>query len=315
MVAKKKEGEFLVEMRKAEDIHPYHRNPRDNSGAISDVAASLKANGWQQPIVVDKEGVIVVGHTRYQAALSMGWATMPVKIADLSDAAIKAYRLADNKVAERAAWNEDLLKLEVEDLMEMQVLDLDITGFKSDEIDKLLTEPVEPERDSEEKYGGATALSRGSSPLRFYREGNLLKGDVLDYGAGKEEHEFAKYDMLTNPDTDVLLRQYDTVMCNYVLNVQPTDHLIDLILVNLYHLTRLNGKILIALVSESSLSGTAATGNRPHKTPKQWGAILSRFFKITPLSGTFTGYICEKYPDEESGSVEDDAEATEGVAA
>jgi hypothetical protein len=285
-----------VQTWSSDKIHPYHRNPRDNASAIQKVAVSLKEYGWQQPIVVDSDGVIIVGHTRYLAALSLAWLEMPVIVADkLTPAQVKAYRIADNKVGEAAEWNDELLRLEITDLGDMDVTDLTQTGFAEDEIQKLFVVEEPPEKRDDGEYGGATALSRGSSPLRYYRNEELLQGAVLDYGCGKEEHEFEKYDMITHPDPEVLLIQYDTVMCNYVLNVQPSDHLIDLILVNIYHLLKPGGTALIAVVSEAALSGTAACGNREHKTPKQWQQILAQFFNVTLLQGSFTGYCCRRY--------------------
>jgi|2_EtaG_2_1085320.scaffolds.fasta_scaffold00161_30 hypothetical protein len=285
-----------VQTWSSDKIHPYHRNPRDNASAIQKVAVSLKEYGWQQPIVVDSDGVIIVGHTRYLAALSLAWLEMPVIVADkLTPAQVKAYRIADNKVGEAAEWNDELLRLEITDLGDMDVTDLTQTGFAEDEIQKLFVVEEPPEKRDDGEYGGATALSRGSSPLRYYRNEELLQGAILDYGCGKEEHEFEKYDMITHPDPEVLLIQYDTVMCNYVLNVQPSDHLIDLILVNIYHLLKPGGTALIAVVSEAALSGTAACGNREHKTPKQWQQILAQFFNVTLLQGSFTGYCCRRY--------------------
>lgn len=125
-------------------IKPYENNPRDNEDAISEVAKSIKAYGFQQPIVVDKDGVIIVGHTRYLAAKSLGMTTVPVIWAsNLSDQQVKGYRLADNKTSDYSVWdNKKLLK-------ELQEIDDDIyTGFKESEIfDDVLDEsdnsPVE----------------------------------------------------------------------------------------------------------------------------------------------------------------------------
>lgn len=116
-------------------ITPYARNPRRNQGVpISKVKASLKEYGWQQPIVVDKDMTIVVGHTRYLAAMELGMKEVPVHIADnLSPTQIKAYRLADNKTATFSEWDMELLALEIEDLKGMD-FDLDLTGFDAEEL-------------------------------------------------------------------------------------------------------------------------------------------------------------------------------------
>jgi hypothetical protein len=102
------------------------------------VAASLRAFGWRQPIVVDEEGVIIVGHTRYKAALKLGWTEAPVHVAvGLSPAQAKAYRLADNQTATLSSWDDDKLPLELMGLQEMG-FDLDLTGFSGDELLRLL---------------------------------------------------------------------------------------------------------------------------------------------------------------------------------
>jgi DNA modification methylase len=122
---------------------PYSRNPRRNEGAIAKVAGSLKEFGWRQPIVVDTEGVIIAGHTRLLAAQKLGLSQVPVHIAtDLSPQQIKAYRLADNRVAQEAEWDNDLLKLELSELDE-EGFRLDLTGFSEDELEALLAEGTE----------------------------------------------------------------------------------------------------------------------------------------------------------------------------
>ena len=113
---------------------PYARNPRKNDGAVAKVKASIKEFGWKQPIVVDGENVIVVGHTRLLAARELALAEVPVVVAsDLTPAQCKAYRLADNRSNEEAEWDAPLLALEMEDLKAAGV-DLALTGFDPNEI-------------------------------------------------------------------------------------------------------------------------------------------------------------------------------------
>lgn len=115
-------------------ITPYARNPRKNAAAVAKVKASLQEFGWQQPIVVDCDHVIVAGHTRYLAALELGWRDAPVHIAtELTPAQAKAYRLADNRTGAEAEWDFDLLKLELEDLSGLDI-DLDVLGFEEQEL-------------------------------------------------------------------------------------------------------------------------------------------------------------------------------------
>lgn len=118
-----------------ESIRPYENNPRNNEPAIDKCANSIREFGWRQPIVVDADGVIVCGHTRYHAALKLGLATVPVHVArDLSPEKIAAYRLADNKVAEMAAWDFAKLDAELAKIGEaLPDLDMALFGFEGHE--------------------------------------------------------------------------------------------------------------------------------------------------------------------------------------
>ena len=108
-----------------DQIKPYENNPRINDDAVQETANSIKEFGWQQPIVVDKDNVIIVGHTRLKAAKKLKLKTVPIVIADkLSEEQVKAYRLADNKTGELADWDIELLDIELDD-----IVDLDMTDF------------------------------------------------------------------------------------------------------------------------------------------------------------------------------------------
>ena len=103
-----------VEMRPLGSIRPYENNPRFNDAAVDAVAASIRAFGFRQPLVVDEAGVIIVGHTRYKAALKLGLKEVPVHVAvGLSPAQAKAYRLADNQTTELSWWDDDKLAQEL----------------------------------------------------------------------------------------------------------------------------------------------------------------------------------------------------------
>lgn len=121
-----------------ESIRPYENNPRNNEPAIDKCANSIREFGWRQPIVVDADGVIVCGHTRYYAALKLGLATVPVHVArDLSPEKIAAYRLADNKVAELATWDFAKLDAELKKLGEaMPDFDMASFGFEEKQPDE-----------------------------------------------------------------------------------------------------------------------------------------------------------------------------------
>jgi DNA modification methylase len=127
-----------VELWKITDVKPYPSNPRQNDDAVDAVAASLREFGFRQPIVVDADGVIVCGHTRYKAALKLGLEKVPVHVAtDLTPEQIRAYRIADNQTASLATWDYDLLPIELAGLKEANY-DLGLLGFDADELAKLL---------------------------------------------------------------------------------------------------------------------------------------------------------------------------------
>ena len=100
-----KESKFTVELRKIEQVKPYERNPRINDSAVDAVAESLRQFGFRQPIVVDADGVIICGHTRWKAAQKLGLAKVPVHVAtDLTPDQVRAYRIADNKTGELSTY-------------------------------------------------------------------------------------------------------------------------------------------------------------------------------------------------------------------
>ena len=126
-----------VEPRPIDEVSPYPGNPRRNDAAVEAVAKSLKEFGWRQPIVVDKDAVVVVGHTRLKAARRLGLTHIPVRVAaDLTPAQARSYRLADNQAATIADWDEDLLAAELADLKAEDV-DLALLGFDAKELERL----------------------------------------------------------------------------------------------------------------------------------------------------------------------------------
>lgn len=120
---------------KIEELKPYENNPRNNDAAVGPVANSIKEFGFKVPIIIDKDNVIIAGHTRLKAAKLLGLETVPCVLADdLTEEQAKAFRLADNKVSELAEWNFDDLEKELEELDAMD-LDFDMSefGFDSDD--------------------------------------------------------------------------------------------------------------------------------------------------------------------------------------
>lgn len=114
---------------KLADLRPYENNPRRNEEAVAYVANSIREFGFRVPLVIDGDNVIVCGHTRYLAAQELGMETVPCTIADdLTEDQIQAYRLADNKTAEMAGWDRELLEIELETIE----MDMAMFGFNLD---------------------------------------------------------------------------------------------------------------------------------------------------------------------------------------
>lgn len=160
-----------IQYMKLGDIRPYERNPRHNDDAVDGVANSIKAFGFKVPIVVDKNGIIIAGHTRYKAAKRLGMKEVPcIQADDLTPEQVKAFRLADNKVAEKADWDFEALDAELSDIAE---LDMTQFGFELPE--------DEPEV-SEDEYDTEPPVQAKSHVGDLYQLGRhrLMCGDSTE---------------------------------------------------------------------------------------------------------------------------------------
>lgn len=126
--------------KKVEELIPYVNNPRNNEAAVDFVAASIKEFGFKNPIIIDKDGVIVAGHTRHAAAKKLGLESVPCIMADdLTEQQLKEFRLMDNKTQELADWDLELMR---EELDSIKGIDMHEFGF--------LLEEIEEQREKEE---------------------------------------------------------------------------------------------------------------------------------------------------------------------
>lgn len=183
-------NDIKITQKPVADLIPYSRNPRRNDEAVPMVMNSIKEFGFKVPIVVDRNNIIVCGHTRFKAALKLGLETVPCIVADdLSDEQIKAFRLADNKVSEKAEWDFEILSGELDDIIN---IDMDSFGFESIEFE-------EPEEDDSEKSNERE------------RTGNAYNLDEYD-----ELRAIGFYQMPTLERIDYV--PDDLVGFNYVLN-------------------------------------------------------------------------------------------------
>ena len=223
-------------------ITPYDRNPRDNDKAVEAVANSIEEFGFQQPIVVDKDMVIIVGHTRYKAAQELGLKTVPVVIAsNLNEEQVKAYRLADNRTNELATWNEAMLIEEIEQIEDIDMTlfgfgDIDIDGGESlDEVteDDFEEEDVEDTHDVKEgdiwQLGNHRIMcgsSTDAEDVKKLTEGTEMDMCItdppynVDYGTKTREantrtvHKDIANDNMSDDDFSLFLRDFYTQMLN-----------------------------------------------------------------------------------------------------
>lgn len=126
-------------------VTPYPDNPRNNDDAVDPTAESIKQFGWQQPIVVDKNMVIIAGHTRLKAAEKLGLKTVPIVVANLSDEESKAYRLADNKTGELAKWDFSDLEKELAEINNIDMTEFGFEDFEFEDDGSDLDDYEEPE--------------------------------------------------------------------------------------------------------------------------------------------------------------------------
>jgi len=140
------EMKLKIEYRKTAELLPYARNARTHSDSqVAQLAASIKEFGFNNPVAIDGDGMILCGHGRVMAAQRLGLDEVPtVCLSHLSDIQKKAYILADNKLALNAGWDNDMLKVELEDL-KFSNFDLDLVGFSTEELDEIMNQDEEPE--------------------------------------------------------------------------------------------------------------------------------------------------------------------------
>ena len=189
---------MTIVMKNIAEIKPYENNPRHNESAIDAVASSIKEFGWKQPLVIDKDNVIVVGHTRWLAAKKLGLSEVPCLIAsDLTDEQIAAYRLADNKTNELATWDFEKLKTELE-----SISDIDMSQFGFEELEASLDDVKDDEFD-EKRAISETPYSK--------------KGDIFILG----NHRLMVGDSTLKDDVDKLCedRSADLVLTDPPYNV------------------------------------------------------------------------------------------------
>lgn len=197
--------ETVLEYRKTGILIPYARNSRTHSEAqVQQIASSIKEFGFTNPVLIDDENGIIAGHGRVQAAQLLGMAEVPcIVLSGLSEAKKRAYIIADNKLALNAGWNDEMLRLEFEDLKAMD-FDLDLTGFSADEIDKLMPQVVEGLTDEDAVPETPETPVTVLGDVWILGDHRLMCGDSTSIDAVEKLMDGQKADMwLTDPPYNV----------------------------------------------------------------------------------------------------------------
>tara|TARA_R110000868_G_scaffold302253_1_gene562775 strand:+ start:2892 stop:3638 length:747 start_codon:yes stop_codon:yes gene_type:complete len=194
-----------IEMVKIDSIKPYYNNPRKNDKAVKQVANSIKLYGFNQPIVVDKDRVIVVGHTRWKAANSLKMTEVPVCFMpdNIEDHKVKAYRIADNKLNELAEWDDEALQKELQELYD-EIGSIEDTGFDNDYLqgksDGLYTTKVDtPLYEIQGLKPKLTELyndTRTQELLDEIRDSNLPEDEKLFLKLAAHRHTELRFDLI-----------------------------------------------------------------------------------------------------------------------
>lgn len=215
--------------KKIGEIKPYEKNPRKNNNAVDAVANSISQFGFKNPIVIDGNNVIICGHTRYKAAQKLGLGVVPCVVADdLTDEQIKAYRLADNKVAELAEWDIDLLGEELDGIFDIDMSDFGFDLSEEEEETEIIEDEIPEEVEPVAKMGDIWQLGRhrlmcgsstdasniddllnGNTPDLIYTDPHYGMNAVSKSGVLSENY---KTDILGDDDNTVAIDAFNLSM-------------------------------------------------------------------------------------------------------
>lgn len=205
-----------VKSVKLSKIFPYYDNPRDNTNAVEPTKESIKRFGFVKPILVDKAGVIIAGHTRYVAAYQLGMEFVPVVYSDMDDEMAKKYRILDNKLAEKSSFDEDQL---LEELRNMEV-PTDMQAFFFEDINQMLNFSLDSINQQAEEYGG------------FQEDYSQVDEENFEAPSNEEagENEEAPSDEEEDPAKDLFVLKeredgshYMKVVCPYCGNMETIE--------------------------------------------------------------------------------------------
>jgi hypothetical protein len=205
-----------VKSVKLSEIFPYYDNPRDNTNAVEPTKESIKRFGFVKPILVDKAGVIIAGHTRYVATYQLGMEFVPVVYSDMDDEMAKKYRILDNKLAEKSSFDEDQL---LEELRNMEV-PTDMQAFFFEDINQMLNFSLDSINQQAEEYGGFQDDYSQVEEENFEAPTNEEAGES-DEAPSDEEEDPAKDLFVLKEREDG--SHYMKVVCPYCGNMETIE--------------------------------------------------------------------------------------------
>lgn len=205
-----------VKAVKLSEIFPYYDNPRDNTNAVEPTKESIKRFGFVKPILVDKAGVIIAGHTRYVAAYQLGMEFVPVVYSDMDDEMAKKYRILDNKLAEKSSFDEDQL---LEELRNMEV-PTDMQAFFFEDINQMLNFSLDSINQQAEEYGGFQDDYSQVERENFEAPSNEEAGESEEAPSDEEEDPAKDLFVLKEREDG---SHYMKVVCPYCGNMETIE--------------------------------------------------------------------------------------------
>lgn len=205
-----------VKSVKLSEIFPYYDNPRDNTNAVEPTKESIKRFGFVKPILVDKAGVIIAGHTRYVAAYQLGMEFVPVVYSDMDDEMAKKYRILDNKLAEKSSFDEDQL---LEELRNMEV-PTDMQAFFFEDINQMLNFSLDSINQQAEEYGGFQDDYSQVEEENFEAPSNEEAGENEESPSDEEEDPAKDLFVLKEREDG---SHYMKVVCPYCGNMETIE--------------------------------------------------------------------------------------------
>ena len=202
-----------VKVVKLSEIFPYYDNPRDNTNAVEPTKESIKRFGFVKPILVDKAGVIIAGHTRYVAAYQLGMEFVPVVYSDMDDEKAKKYRILDNKLAEKSSFDEYQL---LEELRNMEV-PTDMQAFFFEDINQMLNFSLDSINQQAEEYGGFQDDYSQVDEENFEAPSNEEAGESEEAPSDEEEDPAKDLFVLKEREDG---SHYMKVVCPYCGNME-----------------------------------------------------------------------------------------------